>query len=381
MVQEIVIHLGDCKTGTTSIQSALAEDLFTVQGRSYVYPAQMNHNPMADCLRGKGNSELVQERWGRLSDRIRHSDSEIAIISAENFEFVRPTALAEALDRFFPEFKGRIRMIAYVRPHAERLVSSYAERSKQGKFHGDVEAAHDHFLANGLLTYLPRFTRWREVFGDAFHVRPMIRDRLKGGDVVRDFLDFAFEGAEIEIDSKAIANESLSIADLMAMRRLHQRLDESKQYGDELPGAVGWNFASFLSSLPKTASFAKPYMHRSLAEKVRSAYMEDAKAMDAAFFQGSPLADALEASVNKAPSEIQSLKIEDYFSADAIRVIDGIGHLMRRVMEADPMHFRMAVRPEKLRPAQIQGALSNVGKRRAGKRRAGRGMNKRQAEV
>ena len=50
MVEEIVFHLGDCKTGTTSIQAVLARGAWTLDGqagRGIVYPAQVNHIPLA----------------------------------------------------------------------------------------------------------------------------------------------------------------------------------------------------------------------------------------------------------------------------------------------------------------------------------------------
>lgn len=359
MVQEIVFHLGDCKTGTTSIQSALSGGLFSVKDRTYVYPAKLNNNPMADVLRGNVDSTDRDEKWSRLSRKILRSDKEVAIVSAENFEFVPPQRLAAMIETHFKNFQGRIRFIAYVRPHAERLLSSFAERSKQGKFTGGIEAAHQHFLSTGLLSYRKRLDRWHSVFGDFLEIRPMIRSRLLNGDVVQDFLDFAFSGAKIEIDSNASVNESLTLADLLALRRMHQQMGGSPEYTEERMRAAGWNLASLIATLPKPEKAQKPQLHRSLAIEVRAAYLEDAKSVDSAYFQGTPLVDALDKIVETTLSEPQSMTITDYFSEDALRVIDGFSLLLRRVMEADPQHFRMALRPESLRPARLQKKLSS----------------------
>ena len=358
MVQEIVFHLGDCKTGTTSIQSALSDGRFSVTGKSYVYPARLNNNPMADALRGKVDAADRDAKWTRLSRKILRSDKDIAIVSAENFEFVPPKRLAAIIETHFSGFQGRMRFITYVRPHAERLISSFAERSKQGKFTGDMAEAHAHFLSTGLLIYRKRLDRWRNIFGDALEIRPMIRSRLRNGDVVQDFLDFAFQGAEVEIDKSASVNESLTLADLLALRRLHQRIAESPAYTDERMRAVGWNLASLIATLPKPAKATKPQMHRQLAAEVREAYREDAQSVDEAYFQGTPLSDALDRIVEPALAEPQSLAIEAYFSEDALRVIDGFALLLRRLLEADPRHFRMAVRPESLRASRFQGESS-----------------------
>lgn len=362
MVQEIVFHLGDSKTGTTSIQSVLASRTFSVKDSSYLYTTKINHLPLADTLRGRGqgNPEVRHQRWNELAIKVMESRDEVAIVSAETFEFVDPQVFSDTLDVYFKKFTGQIRLISYVRPHAERLVSSFAERNKQGGFRGSMAAAHEQFLEAGLLTYAPRFARWRQVFGERFELRPMVRASLSQGDVVKDFLNYAFHGREVTFNETDSANESLTVADIVALRRIHERLGESEHYRNAIRRALGWNLATFLSSLPKPAGAQKPHIYRELAEKVRETYRDDAAQVDAAFFQGSPLVDALKSAVDRAPEEPQSLEIEDYFGEDTLRVIDGFCLLMRRVMEADPAHFRVALRPENARPAVIKGAYSKA---------------------
>lgn len=355
MVKEIVFHLGDCKTGTTSIQSALAEARFSAAGRTWIYPTRMNHIPVADVLRGDPDPALRHERWSRLAERITAASEDTAIISAETFEFVRPEALAEAISTYLPGFDGRMRLITYIRPHAERFVSTYAEKSKQGEFFGPLDDGFRDFLSRRRLTYKPRLSRWKSVFGDAYEVRPMIRDLLPGGDVVTDFLNFAFPGADLSLEKGASDNESLSVADILALQRLHRALSDSPSYPDDVMRALGWNLATFLGTLPKPDTARKPRLYRALAETIRNDCIEDAQALDATFFAGTPyagghMARALDRAVDSAPGSPVSMAIEDYYSPDALRMLDGITLLLRRVIEADPKHFRQCVRPESLRP-------------------------------
>ena len=59
----------------------------------------------------------------------------------------------------------------------------------------------------------------------------------------------------------------------------------------------------------------KVRIHRALAEQVRDHNAEDVAALDAAFFKGTPMTDALNSAVAKAEEVAQSPRIEDHFSA------------------------------------------------------------------
>jgi len=365
MVRQIVFHLGDCKTGTTSIQTALAHRHFTLQGQTYLYPCRLNHIPLADTLRGKPDPALRQQRWSRIARQILESDKDTAIISAETFEFVRPESLAEAISTHFAGFDGQIRFISYIRPHAERFVSSFAEKSKQGRFNGNLDDGFKDFLSPRRITYMPRLDAWRRVFGDAYEVHPMIRDRLADGDVVTDFLRRAFRTDAVTVRDTGALNESLTVEGLIAARRLHERLRESGRCTDEISRAVGWNFAALLSTLPKSPDAEKPRIDKALARQLRKECMEDAVALDRTFFRDAPvMVDALSRAVDRAPDSVQSMAPADHFTAEQLRIIDGFGLLLRRVMEADPAHFRSAVRPEELRtrstPKKPKGWLDHL---------------------
>ena len=359
MVQEIIFHIGDCKTGTTSIQTTLAKGLFSAPGHSYLYPCQLNHIPLADTLRGPENPTLRHERWSKVANRILGSAQQTAFISAETFEFIQPDLLARTIDQHFSGFSGQIRFISYIRPHAERFVADFSEKSKQGRYFGGLDLEFKASFGPRRLRYLPRLSRWRDVFGPAYEVHPMIRSRLTDGDAVTDFLRRAFRTDAVTVDKGGAVNESLSLADMLVIRRLHQTLRDSTAYTDEIARALGWNFAALLSTLPKPTTTEKPRLYKSLAQDIHATYRSDAAAIDATFFpEDRPMLPALERSVDLAPAEPQSMAIEDYFPADALRIIDGFALLLRRLIEADPKHFRTSVRPEDLRGPRAKAKLA-----------------------
>ena len=199
MAAELILHIGGFKTGSTSIQAALAKCNYTVPGKTILYPGVAEREGLAKS-RGQHdrlartpfpNQPVARHREARfaaVARRLRKSDADTdyAVLSAEMFEYVNPQLLAAEIDRHFPEYRDRLRIIGYVRPHAERLVSGYAERVKHGFFLGSLEEFHQASSVKDKphhwgFFYAQRFARWKACFGDAFQIRPMIRDRLIAG--------------------------------------------------------------------------------------------------------------------------------------------------------------------------------------------------------
>ncbi len=302
MVGEVVFHLGDCKTGTTSIQRTFSAGGVRPAsgGPSLYYPPGVNHIPLASSLTRTHEMPHADRRFERMSALLAQSRADIAVISAETFEFVDPEILARRIERHFKPWKGRIRFISYVRPHAERLVSGFAERTKQGNHLGSLEEFFETYLERGTFHYAPRVARWRAAFGAAHEVRPMLRSQLKDGDVVADFVDYVLRGAAAEI-RLVPANESLTTADLAALRALHRGLaHHARGRIRDTRITFGWNLAGLLSDLPRPEGAEKPQLDRALAERVVQAYAADAAEMDRLYFEGTPLSDALAAAPGRA---------------------------------------------------------------------------------
>ena len=155
---------------------------------SLFYPGKNSHNNVARTLLRAALAEQKAARFSALAKRFAKSNADIGIISAESFEFVRPMALQRALKQFFPEHADTARIIAYVRPHAARLVSSFCERTKKGAFDGSLADYHEWNLAKGNFFYHNHFDKWQSIFNGRLTLRPMVRHKLRNGDVVHDFL-------------------------------------------------------------------------------------------------------------------------------------------------------------------------------------------------
>lgn len=142
MVKSIVFHLGGPKTGSTSIQETLAAGNWDCKDVSLLYPANVHHIALAKTLRPNAPNEVRDKQFKKIAARIETSNKDIAVISAEYFERADPVALKAAVEKYMPQYAKTARYISYVRPHADRLVSAFAERVKAGTHHGTLEELH-----------------------------------------------------------------------------------------------------------------------------------------------------------------------------------------------------------------------------------------------
>lgn len=323
MVKQLVIHLGDRKTGSTAIQDALVAKAIQSPDARIFYPTGNNHIPLAKTLSVKALASQRDQRFGKLAKRIHRSDADIAVISAEHFESVDPVALQEALKEFFPDLLGRVRLLAYVRPHADRLVSNYAEAVKLGHFNGDLAAYHTMRLDKKPLNYTPRFTRWRDTFGSIFTLRPFVRSALVNGDIVADFAEFLLGDTPHQLAASPQSNPSMSLEDLAMMRLLQSRI-AALPNGTKFQVSLGKTLGTLLAEAPeRPANHTKPALHKALAEAVQQSYLADAQALDQAFFApDTPMENALVAARDKAVDTPQSIAAEDHLSAEAIRMVE-----------------------------------------------------------
>lgn len=358
MVKELIIHLGDCKTGSTAIQSCLLDNAYKLSNATICYPPRFNNNPLAWTLSTLPNRSEHrnhrEERFKRFGDRLDESDADFGVISAEDFEFVRPEELKEALDEFWPQYENRTRFVSYVRPHTGRLLSGFAEDLKQTGNDGDLLSFFHHRLMGGHFDYAPRFLGWREVFGDAFTLRPFVRDQFFGGDVVKDFLFFVTGDKDLEVGSVAVSNTSLSLRSLMMFKVLHKRLSERAVVQPDrlrwFKQVVGWQMAPHIAA-NEGQGLEKLRLTTQTAEEVLAVCAADAKSLDETFFGGESV---IEKSLEEAPrggtDSPQSLDPSDHLSAGEIGMIEGWADFLAQIASADIEHFSWAIQPEGSRP-------------------------------
>lgn len=313
---KLVFHLGDMKTGSTAIQTALSSKGWKCNSVKLLYAAgnKVSHITFAQSLSGRVDPTRIGKLARDITSEIEaHPDADVAVISAEHFENVDPKALKQAIETYFPGALAQARFLAYVRPHADRIPSTYAERVKTGMYVGTLEELQSTLHDRETFVYTPRFLAWRETFGAAFELRPMIRDLLYRNDVVADFMQFALQTDDFTLTDTPDANESLSLENLSIVRELHVKLNGGKHKGLPYQSTLGRALARRMNE-SAFRNGTKLRIHKTLAEKVRKQYAADAIALDAAFFKGTPMTDALNAAPAKAVDAEQSVRIQDHFT-------------------------------------------------------------------
>lgn len=395
MVKQLVIHLGDRKTGSTAIQDALAAGAITCPTARIFYPATTNHIPLAKTLSVKSLAPQRDMRFTKIAQRIAKSDADIAVISAEHFEVVNPSLLQETLTRYFPDLAGNIRLIAYVRPHADRLVSNYAEAVKLGQFTGDLHSYHSQRLEKKPLHYTKRFSRWRDVFGAAFTLRPFVRKTLAGGDIVQDFAQFLLGDAPHSVKASPPSNPSMSLQDLAMVHHLQSRISAQPNMS-KFQVSMGKSLGQLLAAARDTTQEPphppiKLAIHADLAKAVQTAYQDDARTLDGAFFApNTPMQDALQSSRDTAVAAPQSIAVADHLSPAAIRMVDvwaGLlcsqsvanGALLRETLKTGPQAVAKSGKSGGAKqqagqkgPANKGPANKTAGKKGAGKKGLGK---------
>jgi hypothetical protein len=342
MPEELIIHLGDCKSGSTSIQTILFRKAWTSQNHTIAYPEGFNHIKLAKSLYQRNTLSAQPKIYKKIRKSILASDASTAILSGEAFEYVDPQLVEYAINTYLPEFKNSVRLISYFRPHAARLLASYSERVKKGGFIGSLEEFIDLFDQKKILAYAPRIRRWKNIFGDRYEARPMIPSVLKSNDVVHDFFSFALGDDDFEFTETTRHNESVSLQDLSVFRYIHQKLsdlDPQKVLIDQRK-----RFGSHLSMIMADIPLQNPLklqLHKSLAQKVIDIYSDDAKKIDEKYFHAPLMQSALESAFDKALEAPQSLNIQDHCSLETIRMIDCWLELNYRMLTTDPKLFYM----------------------------------------
>ena len=329
MAKSIVFHIGDPKTGTSSIQEVLLHRRWTCPTVSLDYPKQLNAFPLANALWDPEQAHHKATRFREKAVWLDASEADVAVISAEQFFRVDPIVLNDAIAEYMPAHAKSARVIAYVRPHAQRFLSAFAERTKVGVYQGDMTTFFQRTKREQLLLYTPRFQAWQSVFGSRFILRPMVRDALHNGDVVADFLHQVLGGAPFGLLGVTQANTSLSLEALSGLREVQGVLRE-KGVPNGIRISAGQYMAGAINAL-STAAGTKLRLSQELYQKISATYHADAEALDLAFFEHQPMVKALEAAAADIATTGMSVEASQHFSTETLTLLHQNANALARL--------------------------------------------------
>lgn len=243
---QLTVHIGTTKTGSTSIQKFLSTNREELQARGLCVPTslgEVDHRKAAVSSLVYGQSIDLLERLN-LNDRqsletfrtetqqafqaeLCNNKCEHVVITSEHLQSRcnRPENVALFRDLFAKSFTDA-RIVIYVRPQLDQLVSLYSTTLRNG--FSETMAQHiDRHMRRAVSPYFDLkdvITRWSALFGDAnVLVRPYKALPPAQGGVVADFCQIlGFRHDDPAFSTPTDVNSSISTQGQELLRILNQ---------------------------------------------------------------------------------------------------------------------------------------------------------------
>lgn len=370
--QQLIIHVGDPKTGTSSIQKALQMDLVTSgAGRIAGFldsRGSANAVAIARCFHGR-DPKRVKAAMRHLNGWITQTQAEFLVLSSEFFIDATPGVLRRALLRRHQDLAVGMKVIAYGRPHAGRILSAYAERVKCGYTLKDFPDWLPHFIAGGSLNYALRFGKWRAAFGDGFILRPFVRSELRGGDAVADFFGVATGDPGLAIRDMEHENQSLSLRTLSGLRLFNCSMDEAGISAKQrIPLA-----RTIARAVVPHPSDLKPFLDQGSIALIARSCREDARAVDEAYFGKPVFAPEFALAERSGAEQSMSLMPDAYFTAGELAALSDHAAALQSLLKSgwtqwhdfyaqNRMRLNVGLAPSTENGGEIQQRLEELGR-------------------
>lgn len=184
----IIIHIGSQKTGSTALQTMLADNAEALRdlGINYVQAGRKNiaHNAVAQDLRHGDATAQFDEMAAEVAALPDHTH----IMSSEMFFHQSLAGRLQAV--LHPDLHPSVQLVCYLRPHDRYLEAMYKQLLKNGKIGANPGA----FLKRRLKSvgYGPVLDAFSDSFGTAnLDVRAFDPAGFAGGDIRADFAQLA----------------------------------------------------------------------------------------------------------------------------------------------------------------------------------------------
>jgi len=193
----LILHIGDAKTGTTTLQKCLFDSHETLLKHGFLYPKPLNgimHADIIPHLLGVDDSPLWIKRrsnydpikileegrkaWENVVAQTSQNPECTVILSSEHlFDFAKSSHFLDALGKI-RILADEIVIVAYVRSPSGRYLSSKQENLKSGKINSPP---------NGYPIYRTALEPLLKQHNLRIELQKFDRDSLIGNDIIIDF--------------------------------------------------------------------------------------------------------------------------------------------------------------------------------------------------
>lgn len=204
MVDELILHIGHPKTGTSSLQETFSDNRRALLDHGLYYQEGFHHR-IAHHFDGGRRSHGDRGKVSALLRDLRRTRARQAMVSSEVFYRLDEAGIARTLEAFSPHARS-IRVLLYVREPVAAATSAVHQGLRSGRTLQSLLAR------PWVVRVAALVTRWRAAVGaDAVTVRPYRRDEDARWDVVGDALEVIGQGGLAPSLERRRRNEGLSV--------------------------------------------------------------------------------------------------------------------------------------------------------------------------
>lgn len=264
-MRRLIIHIGAHKTGSTAIQKFFHDyTRYFEENFNLIYPVENQTNPehhfwghhyltwyFVRPKKIKINIKALEQAFNSFIVQISSNKEKDFLISSEDFTWnYRVGDFINEIKSFFDE----IYILIYVRRQVDAAISLYQTGVVNSGF---TTSFHEWFEeAKSIFDYWSIAERY-EKLGCKVVVRPFMRDKFEGGDVIIDFLkaltsivgrnivppeDYKFNSIKINV----------SVPDFICMMIRHYNAQPSKDKVVPVLRELGYKLIDLIPNLPKT---------------------------------------------------------------------------------------------------------------------------------
>lgn len=223
----LTLHIGQQKTGTTSLQATFRDNpaVLARHGLFYYGKTRTNHplsRPFHGGTKRGADAKIVRD----FTKEAKASGLRQALVSSETYIRLTDEEARECVATM-GKVAGRVRVLLYVRDPVAFATSSVHQAVRTGRPLAEV-AANPRVLPLRQL-----ITRWRGIVGeDDMIVRPFDRAQLANGDVIDDVLSVLGCPAAAPELARASVNEGLSVLGIHLLDRANALMPDRRMSYD-----------------------------------------------------------------------------------------------------------------------------------------------------